>query len=234
MMDINCDLGEGIGNDAKIMPYLGSCNIACGVHAGDEQMMRKTVKLAKKYGVKIGAHPSLPGKENFGREVIMLPEKELKTLILDQILALKSIVAAENAVLHHIKPHGALYNMAARDEAISLIIIEVLKEIGGNIKLYVPYNSVIAKLSQAHKIPYFYEVFADRAYSDDLTLVSRKLPGALIEDPETVFKRALQMKTDKSVITITGKKKHILADTVCVHGDHPKAVEIARLLSKLK
>jgi UPF0271 protein len=232
-MDINCDLGEGIGNDEKIMPYITSCNIACGGHAGDERSVTETIRLAKKYGVKPGAHPSFPDRENFGRIPLEISETELKKVLTDQILMIRKIAEKEGVKLHHLKPHGALYNLAVHDQKIAGIIIEVMQEAGNDLILYVPFNSLIEVLSRQYKIPYFYEVFADRAYRDDLSLVSRREQGALIEDPEIIYKRVKKMISEEKVVSNTGKEVVIKADTVCIHGDNPNAVEIARMLNNL-
>jgi len=232
-MDINCDLGEGMGNDEMIMPFITSCNIACGGHAGDEKSVTETIRLAKKYNVKIGAHPSFPDKENFGRIPIDISEKELKKELIDQILFIDKIAKREQVKLHHLKPHGALYNLAVYDKRTARIIIEVMEEAGVDIALYLPYNSLIEVLSQQHKIPYFYEVFADRAYREDLSLVSRNEPGALIEDPAVIYNRLKKMIYEEKVVCISGKEVRIKADTVCIHGDNPNAVEIAKVLNSL-
>lgn len=233
MIDINCDLGEGAGNDEKIMPFITSCNIACGGHAGDERSIVSTIRMAKKYGVKIGAHPSFPDRDNFGRIPMEISEKELKKELIRQVLLIKQIANNEKVKLHHLKPHGALYNMAVYDRKVADIIIEVMKEVGEGLILYLPYNSLIEELSQKYKIPYFYEVFADRAYHEDLSLVSRKDTGALIEDPEEIYSRVGKIISDQKIITVSGKEVNIKADTVCIHGDNPKAAEIVRMLYTL-
>ena len=232
-MDINCDLGEGTGNDEKIMPFITSCNIACGGHAGDEASIAKTIRLAKKYNVKIGAHPSFPDKENFGRIPVEMPEKELKKELIRQILLIREIADKEGVELHHLKPHGALYNLAVYGNKTAKTLIELMRKPAKGLRLYLPYNSLIEALSQQYKIPYFYEVFADRAYRENLSLVSRKEHGALIEDPQVIYQRVKKMITEEKVMTITGKEVQIKADTVCIHGDNPNAVEIAKLLNSL-
>ena len=232
-MDINCDLGEGTGNDAKIMPFLTSCNIACGMHAGDRNTMRDTVRLAKRYGVKIGAHPSFPDRENFGRTEMQLPFDELKKVLTEQISELQVIARKEGVELHHVKPHGALYNMAVYNPETARAILESVQKISADLLLYVPYGSVIEMLSRKAKIPYFYEVFADRAYNEDLSLVSRKEKGAVLNDPEQIFNRVKKMIRKGKVETITGKEVPVKADTVCIHGDHKNAVQIVQKLATL-
>ncbi len=232
-MDINCDLGEGTGNDEKIMPFITSCNIACGGHTGDINSITETIRLAKKYNVKIGAHPSFPDKENFGRVPVEMPEEELKNELRQQILLIEEIADKERVKLHHLKPHGALYNLAVNDKKTAKIIIDLMRDQGKGLSLYLPFNSLIEVLSQKYKIPYFYEVFADRAYREDLSLVSRKESGALIEDPQVIYQRVKKMITEKKVVTILGKEVKIKVDTICIHGDNPNAVEIAKLLNSL-
>ncbi len=230
-MDINCDLGEGIGNDAEIMPFISSCNIACGGHAGNASTMKTTVLLAKKFGLKVGAHPSFRDKENFGRKNMQMSNQELKLELIGQIKNLKEIANNENVTLHHIKPHGALYNLAAKDEAIADVIIDVLKTIDEKLMLYVPYKSVISKKAKTMGISYFYEAFADRNYEYDLTLVSRNMPNAVIQEPSLIVKRVKRMVEKQEVLSIFNKIIKIKVDTICVHGDNPNAIEIAKSLS---
>lgn len=183
-IDINADVGEGIGNESDLLPLISSCNIACGGHAGDETTMRNVVKLAVKHKVKIGAHPSFPDKENFGREIVDLSCAALFTEIKEQIKTLLKICREEQAQLNHVKPHGALYNLAAKDKNTAEVVIEVMKRFHQSIKLYVPYGSVIAEIAIQENIPIIYEAFADRNYNNDLSLVSRKKPNALIINSE--------------------------------------------------
>lgn len=232
-MDINCDLGEGLENDAQIMPFISSCNIACGAHAGDNVIMRTTVRLAKKYHVKIGAHPSFLDRANFGRKEMNIPKNELIELVIHQISALKEIAEKEGAALHHVKPHGALYNMAAKDEDIAMSVIEAVQSFDEDFILYVPYKSVIAKNLIELNMPFYYEMFADRMYLDDLSLMSRKEAGSLIENPKRVLKRVKQLIDLETIQTLTRNHIKIKADTICVHGDNPNAVEIVKGLSKL-
>lgn len=229
-IDINADLGEGIGNEDQLMPLISSCNIACGGHAGDESTIKKVVKLAKTYNVKIGAHPSFPDPENFGRLPMEMPCAALFKTIKDQISTLVDIVNKENAVLHHVKPHGALYNSAVKDTRIANVIIEVMKSMHLPVYLYVPYRSVIASLAVEHKIPIIYEAFADRRYNDDLTLVSRSIPDAVLHDEKEVFAHVYKMISENKVKTVSGKALEIRAHTFCVHGDTPKAVALVNRL----
>lgn len=232
-MDINCDLGEGIGNDERIIPFINSCNIACGGHAGDAFSMKTTVLLAKEFGLKVGAHPSFPDRENFGRKIMQLSNQELRLELMRQINNLNQIAKNENVTLHHIKPHGALYNLAAVNDDIAEVIVDVIRTFNENLILYVPYQSVIAKKAKAMRIPYFYEAFADRNYENNLTLVARDLPNAVISDASIVVKRVKRMFEEQTVLSIHNKKIKIKVDTVCVHSDNPNAIEIVKTLYNL-
>ncbi|OYX28568.1 MAG: lactam utilization protein LamB [Flavobacteriales bacterium 32-35-8] len=229
-IDINADVGEGMGNESQLLPYLSSCNIACGGHAGTPETMSAVVKLAKRYGVKIGAHPSFPDINNFGREPMDMPCAALFLAVKNQIEGLQDILYDEQASLNHVKPHGALYNMAAVNEKTAMVIIEVMKSFMLPVKLYVPYKSVIADLAIQNSIPIVYEVFADRQYNDDLTLVSRKEKNALITDSRMAAEHVFNMVTNQKVKTISGEEVAIKAETCCVHGDHPDAIDLLKNL----
>lgn len=229
-VDINVDVGEGINNESLLMPYISSCNIACGGHAGDLETMRMVVKLAKQHQVKIGAHPSFPDKQNFGRKPMDIPCAALYTSIQDQINDLQAVLKEDHARLFHVKPHGALYNLAAVDSKIADVIIEVMKGFILPVKLFVPYNSVIGKLAVKNDIPVMYEAFADRNYNDDGNLVSRNKDNALIDDASQMFEHVFRMITTNKVKTITGSEIRIIAESFCVHGDNPKAVDLIKNL----
>ncbi|GAA3630295.1 5-oxoprolinase subunit PxpA [Flavivirga jejuensis] len=229
-IDINVDVGEGIGNESELMPFISSCNIACGGHAGNTDTMRNVVKLAKKYRVKIGAHPSFPDKVNFGRINMEMSNEALFKSIKDQIDDLVAILDEEQEPLHHVKPHGALYNLAAVDEKIAHIVIEVIKTISSPVKLYVPFKSEIEKLAISQNIPIIYEAFADRNYNDDLTLVSRKKEAASIHNENHLFEHIFYMILKQKVKTITGKDIDIKVQTFCIHGDNPNAVNLIKNL----
>jgi UPF0271 protein len=231
-IDINVDVGEGINNEPQLMPYISSCNIACGGHAGDFITMRTVVKLAKQYNVKIGAHPSFPDKANFGRQIMKTKSDELISSLRAQIFSLIKILNEERAILHHIKPHGALYNLATVDEATATILIEVMKSLPSETKLYVPYNSVIAKLALKENIPIVYEAFADRNYNEDLTLVSRNEENAIITDATELFNHVYRMLSRQKVKSINGVEVAIKANTFCVHGDNPKVVSLIKDLKE--
>ncbi len=233
-MDINCDLGEGIGNDHAIMGYLGSCNIACGGHAGDMGSMRNTVMMAKEHGVKIGAHPSFVDRVNFGRKEIEVKRELLKAQLLEQIYSLREIALSVGMSLHHVKPHGALYNMAAKSDDMAELIIDVMGELDEKVFLYVPFNSVIENMARQRGMSICVEVFADRNYNDDFSLVSRSLPDAVIDDPVEIQLRVEKIIHDQSIRSINGLKRKAQIDTICVHGDHVNAVQIAKLLYDFK
>lgn len=229
-IDINVDVGEGIGNESELMPFISSCNIACGGHAGNIDTMRNVVKLAKKHHVKIGAHPSFPDKGNFGRINMEMSSDALFKSINGQVDDLVSILDEERESLHHVKPHGALYNLAAVDEKVAHVVVEVMKTITLPVKLYVPYKSEIEKLALSQNIPIIYEAFADRNYNDDLTLVSRKKEAASIHNENNLFEHIFHMISKQKVKTITGKDIDIKAQTFCVHGDNPNAVNLIKNL----
>ncbi|MBT8259514.1 MAG: 5-oxoprolinase subunit PxpA [Bacteroidia bacterium] len=231
--DMNADVGEGIGNEAELMPYLSSCNIACGGHAGDDESMEMVIRLAKQHKVKIGAHPSYPDPENFGRKDMDIPCAALYSSIKGQIKALMRILRQERAQLHHIKPHGALYNRAAVDCDTATIILEAIKSIPMPVKLYVPFGSVIARQAQEEGIRITYEAFADRNYRDDLTLVPRSEPDALITDLDEMAEHVLTMIKRGVVRTINGNEIEIQAQTFCVHGDNPKALKLLKGLRQI-
>jgi UPF0271 protein len=230
VVDINVDVGEGVGNESQLIPHVSSCNIACGGHAGNSKTMRKVVKLAHQHRVKIGGHPSFPDIENFGRKAIDMPCVALFASLKAQINDLMTIIKQEKALLHHVKPHGALYNMAVINPKIATTIIEVMKSIARPIKLYVPYNSVIETLALENNIPITYEVFADRNYNNDLTLVSRSEKDALIHDSDAMFEHVYRMISKQKVKTISGAEVAIKAETVCLHGDNLHAVDLLKKL----
>ncbi|WP_299122551.1 5-oxoprolinase subunit PxpA [uncultured Winogradskyella sp.] len=231
-IDINADVGEGINNESAIMPYLSSCNIACGGHAGDLETMTKVVQLAKQHNVKVGAHPSFPDKKNFGRLDMKISAADLYSSLKQQIRMLQNVLYIQKSQLHHIKPHGALYNIAAKDEKIATVIVEVMKSIALPLKLYAPYNSIIAELAHNENIEVTFEAFADRNYNDDLSLVSRKNANALLTENDDILSHILNMIKHQNVITASGIEVPIKASTFCVHGDTKNAIEILKFLNQ--
>jgi UPF0271 protein len=231
-VDINCDVGEGLNNEHLLMPYISSCNIACGGHCGDEHTIDKTIQIAIKHKVLIGAHPSFPDKENFGRKLMQISDENLKKSIQKQLDLFLNRLVFFNVKLHHIKPHGALYNAVAVDTHFAFLFIDAIKKYMKDSYLYVPYNSVIEKVAIENGINIRYEAFADRNYNEDLTLVSRTSKNAIITDEKEVFVHIKRIIETEKVKTISGKKVHIKAATFCVHGDTKNAIEIVKYLSE--
>ena len=223
-IDLNCDMGEDIGSDEDIMPYITSANIACGFHAGNEKTMRATVRLARRFGVAVGAHPSWKDREGFGRNEMSLPPEEVEALILEQVNGLAEIAKSEGVTLQHIKPHGALYNQAAKDRALANAIARAVKRVGGELVLVglAGSGSVEAGIQVGLRVAN--EGFPDRNYNPEGTLVSRKQPHALIESPEEIAEHAIELV--QNGIDFSGRRVNV--ETLCLHGDHPRAAENAR------
>ncbi len=234
-IDINCDMGESyydkrIGNDSKIMPYISSCNIACGFHGGDPSTIRKTIELAIQNNVKIGAHPSYFDLEGFGRRKITLDSDELESIILYQVSALKGITESYGIKLHHVKTHGALYNMASIDNNIAETIVQTIKKIDPELKLYGPSKMKWKEISEKHNIKYISEVFSDRNYNDDLSLVDRNNKNSMITDINDSIEHLSRIINQGKVKTINNKLIDIDVDTVCIHGDQPNAFIFAKTI----
>jgi 5-oxoprolinase (ATP-hydrolysing) subunit A len=232
-IDINCDMGESygawkMGEDAAVMPYITSANIACGFHGGDPATIRQTVRLAVEHGVAIGAHPSLPDLQGFGRRLMKISPQDMYDLVVYQAGAVEAFARAAGARLHHVKCHGALYNMAANDAALSEAMARAAKDLG--VMLYVLSNSKNFSIAKQAGIPVAGEVFADRGYSDDGTLAPRDRPGGMIEDAGEAVARALAMIEQGYVTSLSGKRVPVSADTLCLHGDQPGAVHFAKAL----
>lgn len=231
---INCDLGEGGAHDEELMPLISACNIACGGHAGTLETMHHAVDIAMEHNVEIGAHPSYPDKENFGRMSMELSSEDLKRSLVSQILSLKQITEAEGGKLNHIKPHGALYNDAAKDENIAGIVIDAVLEFDEKFPIYAPPNSVISKMAEG-KLEVIFEAFADRNYNQNYSLISREKPNAVITQKEEVFKHLYSMFSERKITCENDQKINCNATTFCLHSDTPDAVEILKYLHvKLK
>jgi UPF0271 protein len=230
-IDINCDLGEGLGNEKELMPLISSCNIACGGHAGDKETIKTVARLANKNGVKVGAHPSYPDRKNFGRISLTIPDDELVQSIRAQMADFMTILEEEHIALHHIKAHGALYNDIAKDQHLAKIFLKAIEKRKDTIFLYVPFGSVIEKEAIKQHFEIKREAFGDRSYNADLSLVSRKLSNALIQIPEKVLEQILGIAWEELVQAVNGQKVAIKADTFCIHGDTPSALKILRYLS---
>ena len=227
-VDINCDMGEGIGNDEMIMPYITSANITCGYHAGNESTIRTTILLAQKYNVNIGAHPSFQDRKNFGRTEMNLSPEEIYELVLQQLQLFKTIASECNAGVTHVKPHGALYNMAARDTALAQAIAKAVKDCGEHLILYGLSGSYLVSEAKAIGLRTASEVFADRTYRDDGSLTPRDQPNALIENIGQMKQQVLNMVMNGKVKTVSGNEIPIVAETICIHGDGKHAVEFAK------
>ena len=232
-IDLNCDIGEGMPNDRALMKYVSSVNIACGYHAGNKGIMQQTVEWALENNCAIGAHPSYPDTENFGRIDTLdktVSRAELPGLIADQIELLEEICREAGTSLHHIKPHGALYNRAAVDEEVSAIICRVIRNFNPDLILYGLSGSVTKKIAEEQDVKFVNEVFADRTYLDDGRLTPRTEPGSLIEDQDSSLRQVLQMILEHTVISIKGKRIPLEAETICIHGDGAHALEFAAFI----
>jgi len=237
-IDINCDLGESygeftVGNDAGIMPYITSANVACGFHAGDPLTMARTINLAKKHKVAVGAHPGYPDIMGFGRREMQLTREETMSYTIYQVSALSGFARTVNVKLQHVKPHGALYNMATRDESLSKAIVEAVRALDESLIVFAPPNSILAKTATRKGLRIACEFFADRAYNSDGSLVSRKQPNAVIQDPRKVVERTVRVAKDGTVIAVDGEAASLgEVHTICVHGDTPAAVRLAQALKR--
>lgn len=229
--DLNCDMGEGLGNDAALMPYLTSINIACGFHAGNSDTIGRTIDLALPYGVRIGAHPSFPDRENFGRKEMHLPPHQVYEIIMAQLKSIALIARQKGAVLHHVKPHGALYNRAARKARLAQVVAQAVKDFDENLILYGQSGSFLISRAQALGLKTASEVFADRTYRDDGSLTPRSEPGALIEDEQQCVRQLLQMLSG-SVTTTSGRIIPVVAETICIHSDGKNALNLAKAVKQ--
>lgn len=231
-IDINCDLGEGCGNDAELMKFISSANIACGYHAGNTETMKKTVDLAMENGVAIGAHPGYPDRENFGRTALEMTPTQLHAIVTDQICTLDEIAASAGGRLNHVKPHGALYNQAARDSELAAPIAKAVHDFDSNLILFGLSGSVSITEAEKLGLRTASEVFADRTYQTDGTLTPRTEPNALIHDTDQAVTQVLDMIKYGRVRSVDGIMIPVVAETVCIHGDGDKAPEFARELNQ--
>ena len=231
--DLNCDMGEGVGNDELLLPYITSANIACGYHAGSYSSMQALVEQCLKYQVLIGAHPSYPDRKNFGREDLLdkeLRPEDLTGIIQDQLQQLGDICASAGTKINHVKPHGALYNRASRDAEVASLICNSLIAYDSSLILYGLSNSELTKQAEMLGIHFKSEVFADRTYGDDGNLTPRSSADALITDKDICVQQVLQMINGMTVTTTSGKVIPVIADTICIHGDGVHAVEFAKAI----
>lgn len=233
-IDLNSDMGErdtpeGLAIDATMMPFITSVNIACGGHAGTPELMRRTARLAAEHGVAIGAHPGLRDPGQFGRAERTLAPQEVEALVADQINSLTNVLAPDRFRIAHVKPHGALYNMAAKDPDIAHAIVSAVRAVDRTLFLYALAGSVLANAAQAAGLPVVHEAFADRAYRADGTLVPRSEKGAVLQTEEDV-RRQLRQLTMGFVSSVDGQTVPIRADSLCLHSDTPHAVSLARMI----
>ncbi len=230
-IDLNCDMGEGCGSDAELMPYISSTNIACGNHAGDIDTMKRTVDLALEHGVAIGAHPGYADRENFGRTSMNLPIAEVHKLVTDQIADLNEIVVSCGGRLSHVKPHGALYNQAAGDTRLATAIAGAVRDFDDSLIFYGLANSLSISTAMSLGLKTANEVFADRTYQTDGSLTPRGEPNALIADEATAVEQVLDMIKYGRIRSFGAIMIPIVADTVCIHGDGEHAVSFARAIN---
>jgi UPF0271 protein len=230
IVDINADLGEGSGHDEELFELISSANVATGFHAGDSDTMHVAVSAAKTHGVAVGAHPSFFDRENFGRRELEVSAEEAFDAVAYQLGVFQAIVSATGARPNHVKPHGALYNMAVRDEELADAIVRAVESVDPKLILFAPANSAMERAAEKVKLQVAREIFADRNYLNDGWLVPRTRPDALLRDPKEAAQRVLRMLREGKVRSVEGRDVEVRGETVCVHGDTPGAVEFAREL----
>ena len=230
-IDLNADLGEGGANDAALLQLITSANIACGGHSGDQSSMQTTVKLALASGVNIGAHPSFPDRENFGRQPMVISDQELLTSLYQQINSLKAVCDSLNAKMFHVKPHGALYNQAAFSEHLGLLLIKAIKRIDPRLKLMILAASPLVQLARQQGLDVIEEAFADRRYLANASLAPRQMQGAVIEDDAQAMSQVELLLANKPLATLDGALLRLRADSICIHGDSEHALSFAKQIS---
>jgi 5-oxoprolinase (ATP-hydrolysing) subunit A len=234
-LDLNCDLGESfgvyaLGADAELMATITSANIACGFHAGDPAVMRRTVRLAAAAGVAVGAHPGLPDLVGFGRREMRVTPQEVEDMVLYQVGALTGIASAEGVRLHHVKAHGALYNMAARDRGLADAVVRAVRACNPASIVFGPAGSELLRAASAAGLATAAEGFADRTYEPDGSLTARTQANSVLQDAASVVRRAVRLATEDRVVTTDGSELDMRVDTICIHGDTPGAPSLARAL----
>jgi UPF0271 protein len=229
-VDINADLGEGSGHDAELFELISSANIAAGFHAGDSDTMHAAISMAKKHDVAVGAHPSFFDRENFGRKELTISNEEVFEAVAYQLGIFQAIASALDVRPNHVKPHGALYNMAVRDAKLADAIARAIKSVDSRLILFAPDKSDLARAGEAHGLQIAREIFADRNYLNDGWLVPRTRPDALLHDPKEAPQRVLRMLREGKVRSVEGGDVAVRGESICVHGDTPGAVEFAREL----
>jgi len=238
VVDLNCDMGESFGNykigqDDEVIKYITSANIACGFHAGDPNVMRYTVKLAKENNVAIGAHPGFPDLQGFGRRKMDISSEEVKNIITYQVGALQAIAKTEGISLQHVKPHGALYNTIANDKKLGQAVVEAILKIDKDLILVALAKSKIIDIALKLGLRVAREGFADRVYNSDGTLVKRSIPDAVIFDPDLIAERVIKMIDQQKVETIDGEIIDLQIDTICLHGDNINALNVIKAIRKI-
>ncbi|ANI90421.1 lactam utilization protein LamB [Arachidicoccus ginsenosidimutans] len=232
-MDFNCDMGEGMSNDALLMPYITSANIACGFHAGDEATMREAILLAQNHGVHIGAHVSFDDKKNFGRTEMFLSKNEIYDLVTTQLRLFHRVAESLKAIIYHVKPHGALYNISAKNNETASAIAQAVKDFNPELKLFGLSKSCSVEAAERIGLKAVNEAFADRTYQDDGSLTPRKQPNALIENETDLLNQVKQLIETSSVVSVSGKTVPVIAETICIHGDGTHAISFAKIISLL-
>ncbi|CAM4399648.1 LamB/YcsF family protein [Bordetella muralis] len=233
VIDLNCDMGESygawhMGNDDAVLQFVSSANVACGFHGGDPSTMRKTVAAALKHNVSIGAHPSLPDLVGFGRRPMQVTPQEAYDMVVYQVGALAAVAATQGTRLHHVKAHGALYNMAVKDRPLAQAIARAVHDVDASLVLYGLPGSYLIEAANELGLRAANEVFADRTYQDDGSLTPRTQAGAMIEDVDTAVAQVLRMVQDRVVRSVNGRDVPVQADTLCIHGDQPNALVFAK------
>ncbi|MCE2848714.1 MAG: LamB/YcsF family protein [Chitinophagaceae bacterium] len=231
-IDLNCDMGEGFATDALIMPLISSANIACGYHAGGGELMQQTIRLAMQHQVAIGAHPSFNDRDGFGRREMQLYGEEIHEIVSNQVNSILKAAEAEGAKLSHVKPHGALYNMAANDPMVADAISRAIKEIDASLIVYGLPDSASESSAKAHGLKFYREVFSDRTYTNEGRLTPRQQQNALIETVEQCIAQVLQVVVHQTIKSTDGQEISIQADTICIHGDGEHAVAFAQLIKQ--
>jgi len=230
-IDLNMDVGEGMNNEGQLFPYISSCNIACGGHAGTDKSIDLIIKLAKEHNVKIGAHPSFPDKAHFGRRMMNISSEALRSSIEAQLRSFVKAAAYNQAQIHHVKPHGALYNESAKNAEIAKTVLTAIKSVLP-VPVYAPFNSVIAQMAPEFGLKVILEAFADRNYNDDLSLVSRSEPDALILDEHDMLAHVLEIVKFSRVKTRSGRLRLLRARTICLHSDSKDSEYLVKSLYK--
>ena len=230
IVDLNADLGEGAGHDDELLELVTSANIACGFHAGDADTMRQSIETARSKNVSVGAHPSLFDRENFGRKELPVKPEEIFEAVVYQLGIFQAIAEAASVRPNHVKSHGALYNMAVRDEPLASAIGRAIANIDKNLILFAPQNTALSRAGETNGLQIAHEVFADRNYLSNGQLVPRTRPDALLHDPQTAGPRVVRMLREGTVRSIDGVDVDVRAETICLHGDNPEAVDFARVL----